>query len=302
MRRGARTLAARAGIALAAILAAAGDGFALGLERSGVIVPRGSDAGAFSPSSFWYDDLREALIVALPESRRVLVLDREGNVRRELGKADGLEFPRVVAASRDGKLYIGGRESERLLVLEKYDAQGDEEYRTIDLASHRKTAAVQPVSLFADAQGRLYVADRGNRQLLVLGPDDKLRHAIADVGEPSDVWADRSGRIYVSDPAFGGVRVYDERGGHLRTLGSDPARYREPLRGKGIAVDRRGFLWVLEEGGRGIRALDPLGNLRFSLGGEGLFGPVDLAVDSGENLYVLEQGGARITVYRITGF
>ncbi len=293
---------ARAGVSLALLLVLSLPAYSLGLERVGEVVPLGSDAGVLSPSGFCYDEQRGAFLVAVPGAGRVVVLDRQGNVRRELGKDGQLGFPRVVAVRRDGTLIIGGRESERLLVLPRYDAQGSEEYGAVDLSAHRRTAAVQPVALFVDDGGLLYVADRGNRQVLVLDRDGKVRRVIADAGEPADVWADRNGKVYVSDPGFGGIRVYDDRGGYLRTLGADPVRFRDPLRVKSVAVDRSGRIFVLLEGNRGIRVLAPAGDLRSSLGGDGLFAPVDLAVDGSETLFVLEEGGNRIAVYRIAGF
>ena len=294
--------AVRAACSLALLLLAATAAYSSGLERSVVIMPSGVDIGLLSPSGLWYDDLRGYLVVANPLLHQVSVLDRKGQIVKVLGKRGDLRFPRAVAASRDGTLYIAGRESETLKIMKEYDSVAGEEYRSFDLAPQRRSAAIQPVALHVDGSGNLYVADRGNRQVLVFGGDEKLKFFIPDVGEPADLWVDRSGKICVADPGFGGVRVYDDRGKNLRTLGSQSSQFREPLRAKALTVDQRGHLWVLEEGGRGIKAIDSLGNLLFSMGGEGFLSPADLAVDPQNNLYVLEEGGNRISVFSITGF
>lgn len=290
-----------AGFALALLLAAPAPVFPLGLERAVTITPAGADIGLLSPTGLWYDDLRGYLVVASPLLHQVSVLDRKGQIVKVLGKNGDLRFPRTVAATRGGTLFIAGRESDSLKVLSRYDSVTGEEYRNFDLSPHRRSAAVQPSALHVDGNGNLYVADRGNRQVLVFGGDEKLRFSIPDVGEPADIWVDRSGKIYVADPGFGGVRVYDDRGKHLRTLGSQSGLFREPLRVKALVVDPRNRIWVLEEGGRGIKTLDSLGNLLFSMGGEGLLSPADLAFDPQENLYVLEEGGNRISVFSIAG-
>lgn len=286
---------------LAFLLLAATPASPLGLERTVVITASGADTALLSPTGFWYDDLRGYLVVANPLLHQISVLDRKGQIVRVLGKSGDLRYPRVVAAGKGGTLFIAGRESETLKVLSQYDSVAGEEYRDFDLSPHRRSSAVQPVALHVDGNGNLYVADRGNRQVLVFGGDEKLRFSIPDVGEPADIWVDRSGKIYVADPGFGGVRVYDDRGKHLRTVGSRSGRFREPLRVKALVVDPRNRIWVLEEGGRGIKALDSLGNLLFAMGGEGLLSPADLAFDPQENLYVLEEGGNRISVFSIAG-
>ncbi|MBI5576055.1 MAG: NHL repeat-containing protein [Deltaproteobacteria bacterium] len=271
------------------------------LERSVTIVPSGPDLALLSPTGLWYDEQRGYLSVANPLLHQVSVLDRKGQIVKVLGKGGELGYPRAVAATRGGKLFIAGRESEIVKALDGYDAVAAEAYREIDLKQYRRTSPVQPAALFADWNGDLYVADRGNRQVLAFGADEKLRFSIADVGEPADIWVDRTGKIYVADPGFGGIRVYDDRGKQLRTIGTSTLRSREPLRIKALAVDARSRIWVVEEGGRGIKALDPLGNVIFSMSGEGLFSPADLAVDPHENLYVLEEGGNRISVFSIAG-
>ncbi|HEY6006052.1 MAG TPA: NHL repeat-containing protein [Anaeromyxobacter sp.] len=282
----------------AALLLGAPPAFPLGLERIGEIVPAGGDAAFQAPAALWYDGVRDLLAVACPNVHRVFVVDRQGRVRKEFGKEGELGFPRAVAVRRDGTLYVGYWESESLAAFERYGGAA-EEARTLSLAPHRGAAPVRPTALFAAEDGDLYVADRGNRQVLVLGEDGTLKRTVRDVGEPADVWVHRE-TLYVAEPAFGGVRVYDGRGKLLRTLGTSPSQFRQPLRPKAVAVDRSERVWVLEEGSRGIKALDAFGNLLFTRSGDDLFAPADLTIGAGDTLYVLEEGGNRIAVFRIS--
>jgi hypothetical protein len=287
-------------IILAALVATVCPAFSLSLEKIDEIVPLGTDIGLLSPSGLCYDEFRGVLIVADTEAHQVLILDRQGNVRKVHGRDGGLRFPRAVAANRGGSLFIAERESEVLKVAEAYDSAVTQVYERIDLSPFRRRRPVEPVALFVDGENNLLVADRGNRQVLVIGPDRKLRSALPDVGEPADVWSSQ-GKILVADPGFGGIRVYDDGSRWLRTLGMDPARFQAPLRARSLAVDLRERVWLVEESG-GVRALDSLGNPLFSAAAGTLFAPVDLAVDSQNHLYILEQGGGRISVFRINEF
>jgi sugar lactone lactonase YvrE len=287
-------------VILTVLVAPVRPAFSLSLEKIEEIVPLGTDTGLLGPSGLWFDEFRGFLIVADTEAHQVLVVDRHGNVRKTLGQGGRLRFPQAVAADRGGTLFIAERESEVLKVAAPYDSAVTEAYQPIDLSPFRRKRPVEPVALFVDRDNNLLVADRGNRQVLVIGPDRKLRLALPDVGEPADLWSS-PGKILVADPGFGGIRVYDDRGRWLRTLGTDPARFPAPLRAKSLAVDLRERVWVVEETG-GIRALDSLGNPLFSGASGTLFAPVDLAVDSQNQLYVLERGGGRISVFRINEF
>lgn len=289
------------GISLVLLFYAAAPAFPLGLEKVGVITPSGMDTGFLNPAGIWYDNLKGFLVVANTHARQVAVLNRQGQALKVLGKKGDPGFPVAVAGNREGTLYIAERNGESLKVLPSYDSATIEEYRSLDLSPHRRSAPVQPVALFVDGDGKLYVADRGNRQVLVFDGSEKLKFAIPDVGEPADLWVEPSGNILVADPGFGGIRVYGPSGGWLRTIGGATGQFREPLRVKAMAADRRGRIWVIEEAGRKIKAIDSLGNLLLSLE-SGLTSPADMALDDEDNLYVLEQGSNRIAVFRITGF
>lgn len=291
-----------AGMALALLLTLAAPVLPLGLESAGVITPSGTGAGFLNPAGFWYDTLRGFLVVANTHARQIVVLNRQGQALKVLGKEGELGFPVAVTGDGDGTLYIAERNSESLKVVPRYDTEVEGEFRTFDLIPYRRSAPVQPVALHIDRQGSLYVADRGNRQVLAFDRDGKLKLTIPDVGEPSDLWVDRAGKILVADPGFGGIRVYSEKGMPLRTLGGRySAQTREPLRVRGLAADRMGRIWVVEETGQGIKTIDSLGNLLLNFT-SGISFPVDLAIDDQDNLFVLEQGGNRISVFRIVGF
>lgn len=290
-----------AAISLALLLMAAAPAFPLGLEKVGVLTPSGLDSGFLNPAGLWYDYLRGFLVVANTQARQLVVLNRQGQALQVLEKGGDPGFPLAVAGNRAGTLYIAERNSESLKVLPAYDAATRAEYRSLDLSLYRRAAPVQALALFVDSDGNLYVADRGNRQILIFDANEKLKNTITDVGDPADIWVDAAGKILLADPGFGGIRVYSPSGRWLRTLGGGSGQLREPLRVRAMAVDRQGRIWVVEEAGRGIKAIDSQGNLLMN-SESGLISPADLAIDDQDNLYVLEQGSNRITIFRISGF
>jgi len=280
--------------------------FSLGLDQTDVITPRGTERGLLAPLGFTYDSFRGLFIIANTEAHRVDLLSREGDSFKVMGREGNLRLPRAVAAGNDATLFVALKDSEIIKVLPQYDSGTGEDFTDLNLASYRQRRPVQAVALNVDRDGNLYVADRGNRQVLAFDRQQRFKFAISDVGEPTDV-ATGAGTIYVADPGFGGIRVYDGRGRPLRTIGADPARFPAPLRVKALAVDRQERLWVLEEADRGIKVLDSFGNLlldyQFSPGGRmAILSAVDLTIDADRFLYVLEQGTGLIRVFRIREF
>lgn len=272
---------------------------ALSLEKIGSINPIGVD-GDISPSGLWYDPQQALLGIADTENNRVLLLDRQGNLFKALGRRGQLSWPLAGSTSNGSMLYLAERDSAVIKLVADYSSLTREEYTPFDLSRFAVNHPVQPVALFSSDDGSLYVCDRGNRQLLIFDKNRRLQRVVPKVGEPTDVWVTRQ-NIYLADPGYGGIRVYNLQGEWLRTLGDSTTYFPTPLRPRAIAVDRRERLWVLDESGS-LHALDALGNPRFSKRLFDLFLPVDLALDHQNNLYVLERGGNRITVFRINEF
>lgn len=75
---------------------------------------------------------------------------------------------------------------------------------------------VGPHRLALDSQGRLFVADRGNRRLQVFDQDGKVLDVWTQFGTPSGIWIDKQDTLYIAVAgAGGGVRVVDAKTGQL---------------------------------------------------------------------------------------
>ncbi len=303
-RGGTRCCLVRTRLAFWLVLALAGlppgSSFSLSLEYAGAIEPSGIRSGLLSPSGLWCDPLRNLILVADTQNNRIVVLNPQGSVLKSVGRDGELNLPQAIAASQRGTLYVAERSSSELKVLPEYSSLGREEFERMDLSTHGGDRPVQPVAMFVDAQDFLYVADSGNRQVLVFDGRREHVRTISKLGQISDVWV-RGDGVFFADSGFGGVRIHDRKGRWQRTVGEVSSRFPTALQPRAVAVDRRERLWVLEESGT-IRALDRRGNPVYTRPSGDLLGPIDLALDEQGNLYVLEQGGGKVSVFQIQEF
>ncbi|MFC5649903.1 YIP1 family protein [Paenibacillus solisilvae] len=128
------------------------------------------------------------------------------------------------------------------------------------------TAFSSPSDLYVDESDRLYIADTGNKRIVVLQPGGSLLRIIGQdqLSEPTGVFVDKNGSIYVADSGSKLVYQYDEQGKLLKKFG----RPDSPLFGKNapfkpvkVTVDKRGNLYIVSEGTtNGVVQLSPYGD------------------------------------------
>jgi DNA-binding beta-propeller fold protein YncE len=124
-----------------------------------------------------------------------------------------------------------------------------------------------PRGIAADPQnGRLYVADSGNRRVveLMLGDGSYVTsYALPEFQEPVDVAIDPGGALLVLDASVQNIFRIDRATGEaaMMTLG---ASFYHP---RGFAVDRAGNLAVADTGGARVVLLDATGTFLTQYGG-----------------------------------
>jgi len=160
-----------------------------------------------------------------------------------------------------------------------------------------------PQGLALDAQGNVYVADRGNRRVQVFDLQGGFLMAIADVRftGPRYVALDEVGRVYVSD-ASERVDVFDGRGDPLQSFGqagSLPSQFSQIA---DLVVDAAGDLYVVDSGNARVQKFSMLRGLLFTFGDVGedtqsLTRPQGIALDAEGNVYVADAQNGRIVKY-----
>ena len=131
------------------------------------------------------------------------------------------------------------------------------------------------------------------RGVLELQPEASLVAA----GPPPGIALDADGDIYRVDGT--GALVVVRSAGTSSPLPCEPGVLAQPA---GLALDRRGYLYVTDPAARRVVVLDPDdGSARAILGGGGPVGelsePIDVAVSPSGPVYVADRAGGRIAVF-----
>ena len=164
-----------------------------------------------------------------------------------------------------------------------------------------------PSDLATDAQGNLWVLDRGNNRVQKFGPDGQFVSQFGAAGSgdgqlnaPSAIAIDSAGDLWIADKGNNRVQKFSPGGQFLAKFGAygtNPGQLWSP---NGIAVGADGSIWVS----------DFIGVQRFTAGGQfiervGAPGtapgqtsqPQSLDADSSGNVFVAEVGSDRVSVF-----
>ncbi|MDR2208970.1 MAG: hypothetical protein LBE22_08380 [Azoarcus sp.] len=176
-----------------------------------------------------------------------------------------------------------------------------------------------PLDIAIDAAGNLYVADLGNHSIRKVAPDGTVstfagsgkagfadgNGSTAQFRYPSGIAIDKAGNLYVADSGNGRIRKITKKGEVSTLAGShwgygdgkgNDARFHGP---RGIAIDKAGNLYVVEEGQNSIRKVTPDGMVSTYAAGENnnaesiefdveFRAPYGGAMDKSDNLYVTD--------------
>ena len=268
-------------------------------------------------------DARGNLYAALPRQMQVLgfdaaTLDPRPDLSFGLAGApyatrDELHnAPRGVAVAADGSVAVVEGEGHRIV---RYRTDGTPAW-TAGLAGVAGAGAAGAIRFDGPADaaflpdGRLVVADTGNRRLVVLDATGRLA-AVWGAGalqSPGGLAALPGGGLAVADATAGRVRLLDGSGavtGDLTGPGG-PVVFSAPA---DIAADAAGKWYVSEPSTHAVRFLDGVGRLVRTIGVAGSPGddfahlrqPTGLAIDGEGRLLVVDTGNDRVQVFRPDG-
>jgi len=235
------------------------------------------------------------LYIADRENHRVRKLDTSGNISTfaGIGKAgfsgDGgpavrakLNLPSGLATDEKGNLFISDRSNDRIRVVNKkgvirtYAGSGIAGFQG-DAGPALKAQLDKPFGIALDEAENLYIADRNNNRVRKVSPEGIITTVAGD-----------GGFFFMGDngPAYG-------------------ASIAGPT---GVAVDKKGNLYIADRNNNRIRLVDKLGMIR-TVAGTGqqgyngdletaretnLYLPFGLTVDSNDNLLVIDRSHYRI--------
>ena len=224
---------------------------------------------------------------------QVFKFSPEGKVLLTIGMAGGATGPdqccwqpNDVITNDNGEIFIseghGANQNDRILV---FSPDGKKIVRQFGKRGSGPGDFNQPHALAFDAQGRLFVGDRGNNRVQIFDPSGKFIADWPQFSRPSGLFIDRNGMLYSADsesgsvnPAHGawkrGLRWGSVKDGKITGFIPDPS-------GEGVTFAEKDGKPVLT---RADGSAGPTG----TLAAEGV------AVDAAGNIYGAEVGPRKV--------
>jgi DNA-binding beta-propeller fold protein YncE len=191
------------------------------------------------------------------KGHRVMKFSPDGEVLMTLGTAgvagDGPnEFnqPSAVVVAPNGDIFVadghGGQSNARIVKFSKDGAY-------LKAWGHKGTGPGEfsaPHAIAIDAQGRVFVGDRGNNRIQIFDQDGNFLDEWTQFGNPSGVYIDGNDILYVTEIGMNslqgpdwkqGVRIGDVAGGVVTTFIGDPD---ERSTQEGVTADAAGNVYA----------------------------------------------------------
>ncbi len=177
-----------------------------------------------------------------------------------------------------------------------------------DLAVPGLPASAVFGAIAVDRRGNVYVGENTSGQVLVFGPDFRLRLRFGAVGSEDGEFQSIAGiaaddeLIFVVDHQVTPVQVFDHRGHFVRGWGRHDMGVQNFSLPQAVALDSKGQVIVVDALRHEIKLFDREGRFLDRFGGFGsragqVAFPVDVATDGQGRVYVVEKGNARVQVF-----
>lgn len=161
------------------------------------------------------------------------------------------KFIEDLAIDKFDNVYVPDSENRR---VQKFTSEGEfiTEWGTTGPENEQLLGAL---ALDVDLQGNVYVAD--GRRIQMYTSEGVYVKTIALWFLPRSIFVDKDGYIYMADPEFNFVWKYDSNGNFLGAVGGTGSEDGLMDYPKGIAVDGKGFLYVVEAGNNRVQKFKP---------------------------------------------
>lgn len=295
------------------------------VAQQAVTMPSGAGATGITVDS------QGRLYVADTGAHQIQIFDSNGSFVRSIGgfgSALGqLNEPRGVAVDAQGNIYVADTWNARIV---KYSPDGEPQASwgsgDQDLGDGRRATITEgdpvrneaiplgffgPRGLAIDAQNRLYIADTGNKRVVVTDLEGNYQYQLGYAGaepgafsEPTGVALDVQGNLYVADTWNGRVQVFAPDGsGRLGAVpivtwqvsGWRPNTYDDPS----IAASPGGQVFVSVPSRQQVLSANLRGDVLLRWGGQGddlasLNAPSGMAVAPDGSVWVVDRVSGRV--------
>lgn len=256
-----------------------------------------------APTGIASDDFGN-MYVADTRNSRILVFDKNGRRVREI--REPLQRP-VGVALRHGRIYVADLAAQQILAFSQ-----DGTLRGVLLASgeSKEVGTFNPTAIAVEREsGDIYFTDAAWHRVIVLDQEGNYKFAVGSAGvaegkllHPNGIVLDDEKNIYVADSNNGRVQVFSPDGSRVIRVLTGGAKPEEAFAlPRGMAIDGRGRLWVVDSLSHSVSVFDGDRKL-FAFGTFGImpgefYFPSCVAMDGAGKVYITERGKNRVSVF-----
>lgn len=246
------------------------------------------------------------LFVTDSDNSRVSVFNLTGDRIFDISAAGKKKLltPLYVAVAPNGEIYVTDRGLRTVAV---YDSLG--KFERFLYPNGNPAAIWLPIAIAIDKKGDLYISEVSqDHRILKMSPTGKIKMSIGIIGEavkstdmlgkvfyPNGIRITDKGDIYVSDSNNRRVQVFTAKGNLKKVIltGGMP---------RGIALDSKGRLFIVDTFGHNVMAYDNKGRNVGFFGERGVnYGqfqyPNDIDISSDNRLFVTDRENNRVQVW-----
>jgi len=212
------------------------------------------------------------------------------------GEGDAMYYPRGVAVSKDGRLYVANSGLSRILIIDK-----DDSIKTFGGPGTNAGQFSWPEGIAIAPNNTIYIVDTYNYRIQQFDMEGNFIRMWGqrgpepgNFGLPMDIAIDDQGFLYITEWNNDRVQKFTPEGQFVKSWGStgdQPGQFSQP---EGICVDKNRFVYVVDSLNHRVQKFDREGNFLLEWGEKGtwegnqLFFPDAISVDSDGNIVVAD--------------
>ena len=220
------------------------------------------------------------------------------------GAGDGQLSGPLGIAVNSGRVVVADTNNRRIVV---FDAANGKFLKNIGQGGNDLNQLLAPVAVAFDSEGKMFVADSGNRRIQVYAKDETPARMIAGASGredafgslgPGGIVVDRQNTVWASDPSNHRLMQFDFNGKYVKQIGSPPDMPVPMQSPMGLALDAAGQVYAADPLAKQVFVVGADGELAGARSSDLLLEPAYVAVDASGLLYVVDTASLRVVLIK----